>query len=547
MSVYRIFNYNKHLTTVELHNFFKILKKVSSDLYIEMTIVKEKVSIKLYSDREICSVDELLYPLKLEREESQNLKLKRYAFLKLPKFYNNLDKLHEINSLKQNRVTKILVKTFCWKYIPGYLCFGEALYENGNKEFLIIKNIVKFIKLEENGKLKYEKVPLSLRKDNAELKSKIPLLCSNDNSLGIDNFNYLKHSLIIGQSGVGKSKFIELICSSILTNNYSKDYSIIIIDPHKNIFLSAVAEPILDFDFRINSFGLFSNIGDPLTSTELSIDLLSSLLGNTENHYLYRVLKYSLLLLYGTKNMSLGNLQKLLTDLLFRKEILKQTEHIVLKDFFESEFVEISARHYSEAIIPILNLISEFSLIQQEGLNEFDLMEMVERNRVITISANIANLGAKITKLIDGAVIQELFTLVQSKALSKKEIILIVDEVSVIENPSLVKILSEARKFGLNVILSFQYLDQVSKELQNAIKSNIVNYFCFKVSKDDAVRLLDSINIEFDEKTTKGKKFEELRDKELKFLTSLNPREVIARVMRDEKYLLPAKLKTVAI
>lgn len=67
-----------------------------------------------------------------------------------------------------------------------------------------------------------------------------------------------------------------------------------------------------------------------------------------------------------------------------------------------------------------------------------------------------------------------------------KKIILIIDEVSTVENEALISILSEARKFNLGLYLAQQYLTQVSQNLLRAILSNVYNFFVFKVSDEKA-------------------------------------------------------------
>jgi len=62
----------------------------------------------------------------------------------------------------------------------------------------------------------------------------------------------------------------------------------------------------------------------------------------------------------------------------------------------------------------------------------------------------------------------------------------VIDELSVVQTPSIVNILSEARKFGLTVVLIQQYLMQVSADIMKSIFANTVNYFCFKLARDDA-------------------------------------------------------------
>ena len=95
-------------------------------------------------------------------------------------------------------------------------------------------------------------------------------------------------------------------------------------------------------------------------------------------------------------------------------------------------------------------------------------------------------MGEKVVKTIAGLLIQQIFLLAQARAFSQK-IILIIDEVSVVQNPALASILSESRKFGLSVILTQQYFGQIEKNIQDSIFTNIYNYYVFKVSEEDAL------------------------------------------------------------
>ena len=108
--------------------------------------------------------------------------------------------------------------------------------------------------------------------------------------------------------------------------------------------------------------------------------------------------------------------------------------------------------------------------------------------------------------------------------------------------------MSEARKFGLTVIFAQQYLMQVSGELLQSVFANVVNYFCFKMSRDDAEVIARNLNFEIDEYFLKNKNDpREMLELGTKLLTDLNPREVIVRVMADSRYCSPFKAKTVTV
>jgi hypothetical protein len=128
-------------------------------------------------------------------------------------------------------------------------------------------------------------------------------------------------------------------------------------------------------------------------------------------------------------------------------------------------------------------------------------------------------------------------------------VLLIIDEVSVIQNPALAQILSEARKFGLSVILTQQYFGQIEQDLQAAIFTNVYNYYVFKVSEEDARVLEGNLNIEIPKEILKGEKDKGLKqsDVRVQMLTSLHPRECFLRLSAGGQLLPCVKARTLDI
>ena len=130
----------------------------------------------------------------------------------------------------------------------------------------------------------------------------------------------------------------------------------------------------------------------------------------------------------------------------------------------------------------------------------------------------------------------------------KKKVILMVDEVSIVQTPSLTHILSEARKFGLGLVLTQQYLMQVSASILQSMFANAINYFCFKLSRDDAETVARNLNFEIDDYFLTNKNDpREMLELGVKVLTELNPRESIVRVLSKDQYCSPFKSKTVRV
>ena len=98
--------------------------------------------------------------------------------------------------------------------------------------------------------------------------------------LNQNNFSFDKHTVIMGSSGSGKSKFISLLINNIYKNkNLKQKYKVVVIDPHAALEndIGGIGK-VIDFNSNLDSIDLFINKNDDIvSSTELLLDLLKSL------------------------------------------------------------------------------------------------------------------------------------------------------------------------------------------------------------------------------------------------------------------------------
>lgn len=357
------------------------------------------------------------------------------------------------------------------------------------------------------------------------------------------SYDFWRHSLIVGQSGSGKSYLIKLMIEEICRSR-ADEYHVVLLDPHASLDSQIkTGVPRCAFDFKNLGTDIFLNTGQPMLSAEMTLDLFSTVIDMHDNQAVARVLKYVLLGLYGAGAMTLANMRSLLTDSLARKHILEKVGDRNVLQFFETEYTQLATTQYDRAVLPILNIIGELDFISQIPQNK-SLVDSINQTGLTVLSVGQTVLGKRITKLIGGALLQEIFALKQA-GMTNKKIILFVDEVSVVQTPSLIHILSEARKFGLSVILAQQYLLQVQAELLASVFANTVNYYCFKISRDDAEILARNLNCEIDEHFLKNKNDpREIHELAINILTELNPRELVARLMVKDRYVKPFKART---
>ena len=427
---------------------------------------------------------------------------------------------------------------------------------------LLAVDFVKNTKYMRKKQPKYLDIQKSLhimRSDNTEALFEVdtfPYLPKNY-YLPLDSYDFDKHSFIIGASGSGKSKLIGLFINKIFARSENKQkYRVIVIDPHASLEddLDGIdGSSIIRFKGNDDGAELFAGAGTDISAaTELTGTLFKSLMADQFNPKLERVMRFSLYVLMTAQIMSLDNLKKFVTDIEYRNSVLSHVDGYVpanITKFFGSDFNELRTQNYTEAISPIVALVEEMQMqpsLGEQNDNANSLSLLIKENPLTVFSLNKVSMGEKVVKTVAGLLIQQIFLLAQSRSFNEK-IILIVDEVSVVQNPALAQILAEARKYNLYVFLTQQYFGQIEKGLQDAIFTNVSNYYVFRVSEEDARALEGNLTIELPKETliegkSLGNNEQEIR---VRILTALNSRECLLRLSNDGQILPCVKARTV--
>ncbi|MCA9328886.1 type IV secretion system DNA-binding domain-containing protein, partial [Candidatus Saccharibacteria bacterium] len=337
-----------------------------------------------------------------------------------------------------------------------------------------------------------------------------------------------------------------------LPNRYN--YRVVVIDPHASLAadLSRMNDTKV-IDFNNETTELFAGAEADITAaTELTTTLMKSLMGESFNPRVERVLRFSLFVLFSSRNMSLGTLKRFLTELEYRQKVLNHVEGHVphnISHFFATDFNEIRTAFYNEGLLPIIAIVDELelqpALLAEGGLS---LQQTINSNFLTVFSLNKVSMGEKVVKTIAGLLIQQIFLLAQSRSFNER-VLLFIDEVSVVQNPALAQILSEARKFNLFVILTQQYFTQVEKFLQDAIFANVYNYYCFRVAEEDAVQLVGNLPMELPKEMLLEAKDKGINEETIKvrLLTDLHPRECVVRVASNGLLLPCFKARTLDV
>ncbi len=549
-------NWNKLILLIS--KYMGYFKKWELIITIEMNEVRYYIISTKELPPTIGDMSEFLF-----KKVEVNLDLEyNYGFFFMPSTGSSLIDIYDNNEIKHLRKLKQIRFKFSLLKDDHFLSSIKCIFENNHNKSLtshklIFNPPVSILSANyKDTRFFYKKKPkyLDIQKALHLLKSEstnsilsidtFPFL-QGDYFLNQNEYNFDKHSLIIGGSGTGKSKLMSLLINNISNNSdYHFKYKIIVIDPHASLENDIGGLPeskVLNFVDTSGSVDLFSSTNDDVVvTTEMIISLFKTLIADQYNSKVERLLRYTAYILLAKKDFSFANIRKIILDTDFRVNLVKELTPILpdpVIDFFLKDFNELKTRSYNDSLAPIISFIDEVILLP--AFNNKEKLENIEKtitNNFLTIfSLDRTKLGEKATKTIVGLALGQIMDIIQSATLYE-HVILMIDEIPIIESPIMTRFLSEARKYNLSLVLAGQYFNQISQELRNSIFANISNYYVFRVSKLDATMLEENLSIKL--------AFDNTPENRTTLLSNLNDRECIVRVSSNGLILPAIKAKT---
>ncbi len=327
---------------------------------------------------------------------------------------------------------------------------------------------------------------------------------------GIKTDDRRRHMYVIGKTGMGKTTLLE---NMILADIYA-GHGCCYVDPHGD-----TAEKIIDYipSWRINDVVYFNPsdvehpIGfnileatDPKMKNLVAAALMSIFKKIWENVWSARmeyILNNTILALLDTPGTTLLGVNRMLSDKDYRLEIVKNIQDPIVKQFWVQEFAAYDAKFASEAVAPIQNKVGQFLSssvmrnIVAQAKSSINIREMMDQQKIFVINLSKGRVGEDAMRLLGGMLI----TKIQIAAMERVDIpekdrvdfYLYVDEFQNFAVDSFASILSEARKYRLNLIMAHQYIAQLdnanSTAVRDAVFGNVGTIITFRVGSPDAI------------------------------------------------------------
>ena len=506
--------------------------------FVKFIATRQNNTIRFYlkEKKSLQSLSALVFPFRLS--EACDVEMRQGGLTFPPRFFI-LSGAHDFLDymLKESIVEMHLNIT---KVLGMNWGFGSAIDESGRKSIIVVPNPPKFlvIDLEKNPSIYIELLePIPKQMSTT---SRFPVFEEPGMTLGVDNYDVFQHSMIVGASGTGKTKAFYVLLRAIEAL-HKDNVRILILDPHGEFMRMFPDRKIVDF---VHNYVEPLEMGGQKTPllTQLIAQLISASIGQ-ENKYSERVLFYAVHLLTDLNKLTLTNISALLTDSAARAEFVSSSNNDEVKRFFDEEFNDIYIHHFNDAVLPILNFVGEYQLYLGKDMKKESLLDLLRKNRITVVSFDPHFFGKRMISFLSGAIINQMYILAITGKLQDKPTILAIDEFPRVENKVAKDILIETRKFNLYLYLSMQYLNQLNKEIYDAIIGNIRNIIAFKLSRQDATSVSAIMEIKIEEFFKKNRTQTELEESKKEMFVRLHQRECIVRLFDGKTYMIPMKVK----
>lgn len=319
-----------------------------------------------------------------------------------------------------------------------------------------------------------------------------------------------RHMYIIWKTGMWKSTLLE----NMIIDDIRKWRWVAVIDPHGDLAEAVIwfipksrTNQTIIFDPSDRDSPIAFNMLDdvavehrPLVASGL-VWIFKKIFWDSWGPRLEHILRNTILALIEYPNTTLISIPLMLTSEVFRNKVVNKITDPVVKNFWKSEFAKMAPNQKVEAAGPILNKVWQFLSstilrnILGQSKNSFSIRWAMDNQKIIIVNLSKWNIWEDASALLWAMMV----TKFQMDAMSRADIVekervdfyLYVDEFQNFATDSFATILSEARKYKLNLVMANQYIDQMSDEVRWAIFWNVWSVVSFQVGHTDAAILKD--------------------------------------------------------
>jgi len=328
-------------------------------------------------------------------------------------------------------------------------------------------------------------------------------------TFGIKGPDRRQHMYIIGKSGTGKTALLKNLALQDIQNGHG----ICIVDPHGE-FVEEVVEKIPSH--RVNDVVYFNPADNefPIGFNVLQVSnekykhlVASDLMGiftkiwaNVWSARMEYILNNCILALVETPGTTLLGIVRILVDKDYRQRIVDNVKDPVVRSFWVNEYASWRDQFRNEAIAPIQNKVGQFlstALIRNivgQAKSTINISEIMNDQKILLVNVSKGRIGEDNSALLGAMIITKIQLAAMERVRipedERKDFYLYVDEFQNFATDSFANVLSEARKYRLNLIVAHQYIGQLvtdtTTKVRDSIFGNVGTLISLRVGAADA-------------------------------------------------------------
>jgi hypothetical protein len=336
---------------------------------------------------------------------------------------------------------------------------------------------------------------------------------------GIKRKDRARHMYVIGKTGMGKSTLLENMAIQDIRNGEG----IAFIDPHgstadrimeyvpKERIKDVVYFAPFDMDYPV-AFNVMEDVGYDKRHLVVSglLAAFRKIWVDAWSARMEYILSNTLLALLEYEGSTLLDVNRMLINKAFRKKVVDNVTDPIVKSFWVDEFANYTDRYTQDATPAIQNKVGQFTsnpLIRNivgQPKSSFDIRQMMDDKKIFIMNLSKGRVGEVNATLLGSMLVTKIYLAAMSRADVPLNIMqglpnfyFYVDEFQNFANESFSDILSEARKYKLNLIIAHQYVEQMEEEVRDAVFGNVGTTVSFRVGPFDAETLETIFNPQF--------------------------------------------------
>ena len=320
------------------------------------------------------------------------------------------------------------------------------------------------------------------------------------------------HIYIIGKTGTGKSTLIK----NMVIQDLRMNHGVALIDPHGDLvedLLNYIPKHRSNQVAYLNPADTQNPIGINLLETKNDDEkhLVASSLVSVFRHLwkdfwgprLEHILYNSVLAIMDTEGQTLLGVYRLLVDDTFRKRIVANIKDPIVKMFWVEDYENFDPRFRKEIISPVQNKVGQLLTSPQmrnivgQPKSSVDFGFVMDQKRILLANLSKGKVGEDKSNLLGSAIVTKMYlSALERQNLPeeyRKDFYLYIDEFQNFSTDIFPSILSEARKYRLNLNIAHQYLYQLPEGIKHAVFGNVGTVISFRVGSYDAKELAEEM------------------------------------------------------